>query len=169
MSTFWWWWLAGQDRNDYQPRVAPSGDRRNLRKRKLFIVLAVLMAVLLVAVLVVLCSSPEPPSRITEENFERIKPGMTLTEVKAILGPPGNYASPGVASRSGRLLHFGSAMDGTKRVEFWESDAAFVTIALDDSDKTTWGVFAPQYVAHDGAFNRAIGWLRRHWHRWFPE
>ena len=59
-----------------------------MRRRKLLVVLAGL-AVLVAAGAVVLW--PEPPSRITRENFDRVREGMTQAEVEAILGPPGDY------------------------------------------------------------------------------
>jgi len=31
--------------------------------------------------------------RVTAENYERLRKGMTRAEVEAILGPPGDYAS----------------------------------------------------------------------------
>jgi hypothetical protein len=33
---------------------------------------------------------PRLPSRITRENFDRLKKGMSRAEVEAILGPPGD-------------------------------------------------------------------------------
>jgi hypothetical protein len=58
-----------------------------MRRRKLLVVLAGL-AVVGAAGAVVLW--PKPPSRITQENFDLIRDGMTRAEVEAILGPPGD-------------------------------------------------------------------------------
>jgi hypothetical protein len=58
-------------------------------KRKLVIVLAGLAAA--VAAGVVVCSPG--PERVSEENFERIRTGMSQPEVCAILGPPGDYTN----------------------------------------------------------------------------
>jgi hypothetical protein len=33
------------------------------------------------------------PNRVTEENFDRIKEGMSLADVEAVLGAPGDYRS----------------------------------------------------------------------------
>jgi hypothetical protein len=60
-------------------------------------------------------------------------------------------------------------VDGPKRVEIWDSDAAFVSIEVDSSDTARWGTFAPQHVANDSLFNTALGWAKRQWHGWFPE
>ncbi len=59
-----------------------------MRRRKLrwlLVGLAVLVSAGVVAM------RTEPPSRITPENFARIRAGMTRVEVEAILGPPGDY------------------------------------------------------------------------------
>ena len=40
-------------------------------------------------------------AKITQENFDKIKTGMPLAEVKAILGEPADSSSIGVAAISG--------------------------------------------------------------------
>ena len=57
-----------------------------MRRRKLLVVLAGLAVV--AAGVVVLWPRPD---RITRENCDRIRPGMTRAEVEAILGPPDDY------------------------------------------------------------------------------
>jgi hypothetical protein len=38
------------------------------------------------------CFNPQPQAEITEENFRKLKKGMTRAEVEAIIGgPPGDY------------------------------------------------------------------------------
>jgi hypothetical protein len=142
-----------------------------MRRRKLLVALAGLAAVVAAGV-VVLWPPKDPASRITQENFERIKPGMTMAEVTAMLGPPGDYKTPlfpsRVSYRDGPT--FGSMMtpaDGPKRVEIWDSDMAFVSIEVDSSDTVRWGAFAPQPVPNDSILNKALGWAKRQWHRWF--
>jgi hypothetical protein len=115
----------------------------------------------------------DPASRITQEIFERIKPGMTMAEVTAMLGPPGDYKTPDspVEFHTGDGPTFGSMMtpaDGPKRVENWYSDTAFVSIEVDSSDTVRWGTFAPQHIPNDSILNKALGWAKRRWHRWFP-
>jgi hypothetical protein len=78
-----------------------------MRRRTLLVVLAVLAVV--VAAGVVLW--PRPPSRITRENFDRIREGMTRAEVEAILGPPGDYRT-----------HFGQTADGNGGEHGWLPD-----------------------------------------------
>jgi hypothetical protein len=58
-----------------------------MRKRSLFIALAGLA--LLIAAFALVPQSR--PNRITREDFDRIRLRMTLSEVEAIIGPPGDY------------------------------------------------------------------------------
>jgi hypothetical protein len=60
--------------------------------RRLLVVLAVSALVLLVvAAKPILFPAGNP--RLTQENFDRIKEGMSREEVEAILGPPGDYCT----------------------------------------------------------------------------
>jgi hypothetical protein len=51
-----------------------------------------LVAILVLVAAVMFLLQPRK-DRVTRENFDRIRDGMTRTEVQAILGPPGDYAS----------------------------------------------------------------------------
>jgi hypothetical protein len=51
--------------------------------------------------LMVICFLLFACSRITQENFEKIKPGMTSKEVMAILGEPTSSDSVNIAGVSG--------------------------------------------------------------------
>jgi hypothetical protein len=143
-----------------------------MRRRKLLVVLTGLVVV--AAVAVVLWPPTDPASRITQENFERIKPGMTMAEVTAILGPPGDYKTPDspIEFHTGEVPTFGSMMtpvDGPKRVEIWDSDMACTRIEVDSSDTVRWGIFDPQHFSNDSILNKALGWAKRQWHRRFSE
>jgi hypothetical protein len=59
-----------------------------MQRRTLLVVLAGL-AVIAAGVVVLMT----PKGRVNRENAARIRPGMTFAQVKAILGPPGNYTS----------------------------------------------------------------------------
>ncbi len=63
-----------------------------MRKRKLL--LGALAGLLVLAGSgAFLALRPAPPSRVTRENYDCIKAGMTEAEVEAILGPEGDYRS----------------------------------------------------------------------------
>jgi hypothetical protein len=142
-----------------------------MRRRTLLVALAGL-AVVVAAGAVVFWPPIDPASRITQENFERIRPGMTMAEVTAMLGPPGDYKTPNspVVFHTGEAPGFGSMMtsvDGPKRVEIWDSDTGLVSIEVDSSDTVRWGTFDPHF-ANGSLFSTALGWAKRQWHRWFP-
>jgi hypothetical protein len=54
-----------------------------------------------VAMVFLLCLLACSGAKITQENFDKIKTGMTLAEVKAILGEPTDSSSVDVAVISG--------------------------------------------------------------------
>jgi len=58
-----------------------------MRRRTLLVALAGLAVVVAVGVVVLWPRA----DRITEANFERIRVGMSRTDVEAILGPPGDF------------------------------------------------------------------------------
>jgi hypothetical protein len=59
-----------------------------MRRRTLLVALAGLPVVVAAGAVVLW---PRTPSRITLENCNRIREGMSRAEVEAILGPPGDY------------------------------------------------------------------------------
>jgi hypothetical protein len=61
-----------------------------MRMRRPFVKLAVVLLLAGAGALLLTAHGPRP--RLTAENYGRIRPGMTLAEVEAILGaPPGDY------------------------------------------------------------------------------
>jgi hypothetical protein len=76
--------------------VAPLVRGVGHARRKLLVALAGL-AVVVAAGVVVFCIlvvvQPAEPTRVTLKNAARIKPGMTLKSVEAILGPAGDYST----------------------------------------------------------------------------
>jgi hypothetical protein len=78
-----------------------------------------------------------PHTAITPDNAAKIKRGMTLAEVEAILGgPPGNYASnytglgTGYAGPGGALIVF----DVQERTT-WAGDDGMLTVFLDNDGR----------------------------------
>jgi hypothetical protein len=64
-----------------------------------------------VAMVFLFCLTACSGAKINQENFDKIKTGMTLAEVKAILGEPADSSSIGAAGISG-----GSAMWKTEGI-----------------------------------------------------
>jgi hypothetical protein len=158
-----------------------------MRRRKLLVVLAGLAVV--AAGVVVLWPRPD---RITRENCDRIRPGMTRAEVEAILGPPDDYrtglgesdfgddsASRWVGDPPGfplswRLGWFAypnfqpvEGVPTTGMQANWFGDSCRICVVVDDAGQ----------VRDSRVYNRRLTqspldsllWrLKRQWHRWFP-
>ena len=140
-----------------------------MRRRKLLVVLAGL-AVAVAAGVVVLW--PSQPSRITQENCDRIKKGMSRAEVETILGPPGDY-------RTGPLqdvLVWHPILDGTTwhdqctNSSAWVGDTGWVRVQFNNGDGT---VFASDFFESKRIAQHPLDNLlwraKRQWQRWFPE
>jgi hypothetical protein len=139
-----------------------------MRRRRLRWVLALAgLGVVIVAGAVVLW--PHPPSRITRENFDRIKVGMSRPEVEAILGPPGDY-------RMGPTLYFLDVISPKGSLPFlihnpadrWESEIGAIDVFFGPTGVTA-SVYAHGVKVGRSAFDDLLWRLKRQWHRWFPE
>ncbi len=106
-----------------------------------------LLGLLTAGVLALLACAAAPvllpkPIRITQASCARIQPGMTRTEVEAILGaPPGNYET----GRGGIVLDLygnGVLMREGRREE-WGGDEGFIQVGFDDNDTVLWTRFVP--------------------------
>jgi hypothetical protein len=160
-----------------------------MRRRKLLVALAALAVV--AAGVVVLWPQPQPSSRITRENFDRIKVGMSRTEVEAILGPPGDYRTrlgetdgtdvigsppwqpdwvdygPAIATWQPLVSDTGERAIPETSAGVWICDSMEITIlSTDDSGR----VYAAEAYARRsaGALDNLLWRFKRQWHRWFP-
>jgi hypothetical protein len=114
---------------------------------------------LLALAVIALMLRPEP-SRVTQANYERIKPGMSKAEVYAILGPPVDL----MTDRTIDLLTINP--DPTISTESWKTDAFIVVVHFRASD-TVWhkDSFVPWT---NGTFlDKLRRTLKQHWHDWF--
>jgi hypothetical protein len=132
-------------------------DRR--RRRKLLLGL-VGVAVVVVAGVVVLW-----PSRITPENYERIRVGMSRAEVYAILGPPGDYSTYDAPSYEFRCLGPPPPLP----MEEWLGNRARIGVFFDGAGNVASArCFLLNPVAQSPLGN--LLWrAQRQWDRWFPE
>ena len=150
-----------------------------MQRRKLLMVLAGL------AVVVVL--RPRPPSRITLENCNRIREGLSRAEVEAILGPPGDYRTgPGETghgstenmfwtpdrsldvARGMDWSNFSQSPDAPGLCAIWLSDSATVIIGIDDSGTVVFKRERPRRTTQSPLDN-FLWRVKRQWHRWFSE
>jgi hypothetical protein len=71
-------------------------------------------------------------SKLTQESFARIKPGMTLGEVQTILGSSGTEeSSAGGMSISGAGIA-GSSKESKERIFVWKEGEATITVVIAD-------------------------------------
>jgi hypothetical protein len=119
---------------------------------------------------------PRAP-RVTRENFDRIKEGMTRAEVEAILGPPGDYSSgptkwgplqiheklitksyPWMSSRPG---------PDVSRRDSWNEDEALISVSYFCGD-----VVVKDFVRCEREpqppLDNLLWRARRQWRKWFP-
>jgi hypothetical protein len=141
------------------------------RKRRWLLALAGLL--LLAAGVVTVWPQPE---RITRENFERIREGMTRAEVEAILGPPGDYASgPTMLQPDGPTrAHVFDEDDSLPhlppdRFGVWERDSAGIYVDYTRSGTVGVVTFSP-LMRRPQSILESLRWrAERQWRRWFPE
>jgi hypothetical protein len=149
-----------------------------MRRRTLFVALAGL-AVVVAAGVVVLW--PQPSSRITRENFERIKEGMSREEVEAILGPPCDFSTgPLVRVRANRppnpfsvenfdpITVIGSG-DNREELLVWKIDRQLISINFGPSGRVEDLWMHDVARVNQTAFENLLWRLKRQWRRWFPE
>jgi hypothetical protein len=152
-----------------------------MRSRKL---VAVTAAALVVLLAIVACLLWPQPNRITQQNFDRIREGMSRGEVVAILGAPGDYRTApsefdwqgprGARAFCGDDIWVRAEGDrklllSESRTETWDGDEASAIVIFDASDR----VFATDYLDNkkeEQTLLENLAWrAKRVWHRWFPE
>ncbi len=96
--------------------------------------LAVLVVTLVVAL--VLTLGVFGPSKVTPENYARLRTGMSEAEVRAVLGKPTRDATQEAFDKAlrltGRADLVNKANDGRTKVLLWESGKNRVTVTLRD-------------------------------------
>jgi hypothetical protein len=106
-------------------------------------------------------------SHITRENYHRIKIGMTLNEVRSILGPPGDYSTgqtvSAVKDLDGHDIEaVPDAPDG--EVRCWTSDTSRILVETDTSIGVTSKAYFKLCKSEQGPL-AAFQWrLKRWWH-----
>jgi hypothetical protein len=156
-----------------------------MRRRTVLVALAVLAVVGAAGVVVVW---PQQPSRITRDNFDRIRDGMGHVQVEAILGPPGDYRTgtgedlasgsegwswypEGESVRDGDWLVVepdGSMMDSLGPRYVWISDTAQVQLRFDEDGPLIDRSFNPGRRLYQSPLDNLLWRAKRQWHRWFP-
>jgi hypothetical protein len=146
--------------------------------RKSMLLGAAMPVVALIVAVALLARPQAPPFSI--ENFDRIRKGMSLPEVEAILGPPGDYRTgPTVpvdssARRVNRyppgMTAFDWSQGGYSSIE-WESDTAFVHVTLVPPllfDGKVASALHMDMKPEQGPLERLLSRAKRQWRKWFP-
>jgi hypothetical protein len=131
-----------------------------MRRRKLLVALAGL-AVMVAAGAVV--GWPRA-NRVTWENYDRIREGMTRAEVEAILGPPGDYRTgPTIALNGSVIAPYGSRHQGD-----WVGNEGFIGVVF-DSGVVEHKYFYRTVKREQSPLGNLLWRAERQWHRWFLE
>jgi hypothetical protein len=126
--------------------------RMNRRARRpLLLTLAATLLVTLVAVWLLW-----PRTAITRENAEKIRPGMTLAEVEAILGGPARDESTGPPASD--LSEALEAYDRPGRLK-WQSDHVVMWLNLDAAGNVGQVSTVPVRRADESTLDRFRRWL----------
>ena len=136
-----------------------------MRRRKLLVLTG--LAVVVAAGMVVVW--PEPPSlvRVTMENCNLIRLGMTRAEVEAILGPPGDYRShptEGFPPRGPNPVTSGASFTCLQ----WQGDTIDIQICVTPNGDMLEMKAMSSQPAKLGPLDPLRWYAKRVWRRCFP-
>jgi hypothetical protein len=148
-----------------------------MRRRTLLVVLVGLAVVVAVGVVVLWPRQ----DRISRQNLERIKRGMTRAEVEAILGPPGDHATAPLEDPDPHWLVMSNwrpydrpVVDRFYRVSVeyqviqWRGDAGIICVEFTLSDHVVEAGMYPVKRVEQTLLGNLLWRAKRQWHRWFP-
>jgi hypothetical protein len=111
------------------------------------------------------------PDRITRENLGRIRDGMSLAEVEAILGPPGDHRTKPTTYHRHFLeppRHADTmASEPDVDVKKWQGDTGDIEIVFSNGE--TSAAFYATDPVNQGPLDNLAWRAKRLWRRWFPE
>jgi hypothetical protein len=149
-----------------------------MRKRNWLVALAAL-AVVVAAGVVTLRPRAD---RITQENCDRIRKGMTLADVVGILGPPGDYRTgPAeidlpdcIMPVSGVVIPPWAVWKGDHGGIYLYRNGDYRDPAIEDHDdddpESVWcAEFIEVEPINQSPLASLLWHAKRLWHRWFPE
>jgi hypothetical protein len=108
------------------------------------------------------------PSRITRENFDRIHTGMRREEVRAILGPPGDY-STGPGEYKGWSPVAGVRWDDNPAADdVWLSDDMDIEVSYSNTGSVKRAACEPVIRHERGPLDNFLWRVERLWRQWLP-
>jgi hypothetical protein len=151
-----------------------------MRRRKLRQMVAVGLVVLAAGTFVLWPRT----DRVSRENYDRIKEGMTLAEATTILGEPGDFTTGEIDEDTPMPFDWRADCFGTmrpitsgdlegfalpERSARWVTDSTSVWLALDDSGRVIGGQFHRLKKTDAGTIDNLRWRAKRQWRRWIPE
>ena len=128
-----------------------------MRRRTLLVVLAGL-AVVVAAGLVVLWPCAD---RITVQNYNRIRVGMSRVEVECILGPPGDYTTHPTYGYVGS-----GPWEPRPGEKSWKADEAVIEVQFDGTNKVVDMSFSGNVARPANGSEVLLWYAKRQWRRW---
>jgi hypothetical protein len=108
-------------------------------------------------------------NRITRENYDRIRFGMSRAEVEAILGLPGDHSTMDSQGLGVHVTDVDIDHSGSHDVTVaWISDGADVWVFLNPMGKVVGKQYIPLRAVDHGPLGNLRWRAKRQWHRWFP-
>jgi hypothetical protein len=123
--------------------------------------------------------------RITQENFDWIREGMSRAEVVGILGAPHDYSTGPLIQDPSESHTFHptpimdmdceegpvgwSKNDGGASVAQWRTDRLVISVFFLPSGEVFEKRCCHAVCAHQSLTDRALWRAKRQWRRWFPE
>jgi hypothetical protein len=141
-----------------------------MRRRKLLVALAGLAVVVAAGALLL---SRFHQDRLTFENLNSLYEGMSLADVVAILGPPGDYRTGDTFYAKAPELAWQSPIwqkprDYGNSIEGRSNDRAKICLSVDSSGRLASGTYSPMRTVDHGFWGNLRWRLERQWKRWFP-
>jgi hypothetical protein len=139
-----------------------------MRRRKLLVALAGLAVVVCAAGVFV--PRPAVPSPVTRENYDHFQEGVSIAEVEAVLGPPGNYADgPIMGSAITEFSGESRAVNRNRPAWQWVSDTAIIEMYADEHGKVRRRAFTPMHRVPRSPLDNLLWRAKRQWRKWFPK
>jgi hypothetical protein len=109
----------------------------------------------------------EPPSPITQKNFDRIRIGMRRADVAAILGPDGDFKTRD-CTRGDVCATISGGPIATVEMQTWDTDTARIDVFYSRRGTVAWAMYSVNRLPETGLVDNLLWRAKRQWRRWFP-